>query len=107
MTAEEGRLRAGIVFRWLESGDTFRVPAGADFLLGQPEDGVIRSLSLPDDALAKIYRSNFIRLVGPSPRPLQVGRAREECARLSSIAEALSGSPAAGTEAARVMAELK
>jgi hypothetical protein len=101
-TVEEGRIRAGIVYRWLESQDTFRVPEAADFLLGPPEDGVIRGMSLPEDVLAKIYRGNFVQLAGPEPRPLDAGRAAEECERLAAIAEALSGTPAAETEAARV-----
>ena len=42
LSAEEGIIRAGIVFRWLESEDTFRVPEAADFLLGSPEEGIIR-----------------------------------------------------------------
>jgi len=28
--------RAGIIYRWLESGDTFTVGEDADFLLGGP-----------------------------------------------------------------------
>ena len=106
LTVEEGRVRAGIVFRWLESGDVFRVPAGADFLLGPPEDGVIRGMSLPEEVLTRIYRENFIRLVGAEPRALDVERAIAECRRLAGIAEALSGRPAAETEAALVAGRL-
>jgi hypothetical protein len=102
LTVEQGRARAGIVFRWLESEDTFRVPPEADFLLGPPEDGVIRGMSLPDNVLGKIYGGNFARLAGPKPKPLNVGAAVEECKRLAAIAEAMSGKPAAQTEAARV-----
>jgi len=106
LTVEQGRVRAGLIFRWLESEDTFRVPAEADFLLGPPEDGVIRGMSLPADVLAKIYYGNFARLAGPAPRALDVGRAIEECKRTAAIAEALSGKPAAETEAARVARSL-
>jgi predicted TIM-barrel fold metal-dependent hydrolase len=105
-SVEEGRCRASIVFRWLESQDTFRVPEAADFLLGPPEDGVIRGMSLPVEVLQKIYRDNFARLVGAGPKPLDIGRAAEECARLAAIAEALSGKPAAETEAGRVAKKL-
>jgi hypothetical protein len=101
-TLEEGRIRAGIVYRWLESEDTCRVPEAADFLLGPPEDGIIRGMSLPEDVLAKIYRGNFVGLSGAQPRPLDVEQVIEECERLADIAEALSGTPAAETEAARV-----
>ncbi|MFH1570819.1 MAG: amidohydrolase family protein [Gemmatimonadota bacterium] len=106
LSVEEGRCRAGIVFRWLETDDAFRVPAAADFLLGAPEDGLIRGLALPDDILRRIYAGNFARLVGAEPRPLDVGKAVERCQRLAAIAEELSGRPAGETEAGRVAESL-
>jgi len=105
-TPAEGRVRAGILFRWLETDDIFRVPPEADFLLGPPEDGVIRGMALPADVLGRIYRENFIRRIGPKPAALDVGMAIEQCRRLADMAEALSGKPAAETEAARVAARL-
>jgi hypothetical protein len=102
LTVEEGRFRAGIVYRWLESEDTFRVPEGADFLLGAPQDGVIHGLALPEDILTKIYASNFARLAGDVPRALDVSLAIQECERLDSIAQTLSKQPATETEAAKV-----
>jgi len=56
--------------------------------------------------LAKIYYGNFARLVGSAPHALNVGRAIEECKRTAAIAEALSGKPAAETEAVRVAKSL-
>ena len=105
-TVEQGRIRAGIVFRWLESEDSFRLPEAADFVLGPPEDGLIKGMSLPTDVLIRIYRDNFTRLVGPEPRHLNVGKAIEECEHLAAIAEALSNKPAAETEAALVARSL-
>jgi hypothetical protein len=105
-TLEEGRIRAGIVFRWLESEDTFRVPEEADFLLGPPEDGIIRGMALPQEVLQHLYRGNLARLTGGPPKPLQVEAAIAECERLAAIAAALSGRPAAETEAARVAQSL-
>jgi len=102
----EAIARAGIVYRWLESDDEFRVPEEADFLLGAPEDGVIRGMALPDDALARIYRGNFMDRVGPEPRALDTEAALAECERLAAIAEGMSGRPAAETEAARVAGHL-
>ncbi len=102
LTVEQGIYRAGIVFRWLETEDTFRLPAGTDFLLGKPEDGIIRGMALPDDVLEKIYRANFVRLAGAEPRPLNIGQAIETCQSLAALAEALTGKPAAETEAAQV-----
>jgi predicted TIM-barrel fold metal-dependent hydrolase len=106
LSVEQGHIRAGLVFRWLDSEDTFRVPEAADFLLGPPEDGLIRGMSLPDDVLTKIYHGNFVRLAGPEPHALNVEQTIEECGRLAAIAEALSGKPAAETEAARVARSL-
>ena len=106
LTLDEGRYRAGIVFRWLESDDTFRVPEEADFLLGPPEDGVIRGMSLPDDVLRRIYHDNFVRIAGAEPTPLNVQAAIAECERLAATAEAMSGKPAGETEAAAVAARL-
>ncbi len=105
-TVEQGRARAGIVFRWLETDDTFRMPPEVDFLLGPPEDGIVHGMSLPDDVLAKIYRENFSRLVGPEPKPLNRAAAIEACEQIASIAEAMSGKPGAETEAAQVARRL-
>ncbi|MFC1716746.1 amidohydrolase family protein [Candidatus Poribacteria bacterium] len=106
LSVEEGRIRAGLVFRWLESDDTFRVPEEADFLLGPPEDGLIRGLSLPEDVLTNIYRDNFARLAGMEPRALDIEKAVEECERLNAIAAALSSEPVGETEAALVAKKL-
>lgn len=105
-TVEEARLRAGLVIRWLESGDTFTVPEGADFLLGQPEDGAIHGLALPDDVLAKIYHDNVARWVGDTPEALDVDQAAAYCNRLAAIAEGMSNVPAEETEAAAVARRL-
>ncbi len=106
LTVDQGRVRAGILFRWLESGGAFRVPENPDFLLGPPEDGIIRGMSLPDDVLARIYRGNFIRLAGPEPKPLLIEKAVAECETLANIAEAMSGIPASETEAGKAAARL-
>jgi predicted TIM-barrel fold metal-dependent hydrolase len=106
LTLTEGRIRAGIIYRWLESEDTFRVPEGADFLLGPPEDGIIRGMSLPEDVLRRIYHDNFCRLAGPAPRALDVEKAIEECERLDAIARAVSSGAVEETEAARVAHKL-
>jgi len=106
LTAEQGRFRAGIVFRWLETDDTFRVPKGADFLLGPPDEGLIRGISLPADVLAKIYHDNFGRLAGAEPHALKVEQAIVECERLAITDGALLNKPAAETEAALVAKRL-
>jgi len=106
LSLEEGRVRAGMVFRWLESEDAFRVPEEADFLLGSPDDGLIRGLSLPEDVLTNIYCDNFVRLAGAEPRSLDIGKAVEECEHLDAVAKALSEKPVSETEAALVARKL-
>ncbi len=106
-TVSEAQARAGIVFRWLESADTFHVPPTADFLLGPPEDGIIRGMTLPDDVLAKIYRDNFTRIAGTQPRALNVSKAVEVCEWLAATAEAMSSAPPAETEAGQVAKRLR
>ncbi|MBN1248496.1 MAG: amidohydrolase family protein [Anaerolineae bacterium] len=107
ITVEEARLRAGIVHRWLESDDTYRIPETVDMLLGKPEDGVIRGLSLPDDVLQRIYRDNFARLAGAAPKPLNRGKAIATCHDVAAIAEAMSGAPAAESDALQVAGMLE
>ena len=98
----ESIARAGITYRWLESDDEFRVPEEADFLLGQPEDGVIRGMSLPQEVLARIYRTNFERMVSATPEPLNTQAASAVCDALAEIAEAASGTPKPEIEASRI-----
>ncbi|MDI6829154.1 MAG: amidohydrolase family protein [Armatimonadota bacterium] len=100
-TLEENRIRAGIVKRWLETNDLYRVPEGADFLLGPPEDGIMRGLELPANVLEKIYHLNFERLAGPKPRPLDCNLAAEECKRLANEISFINGVSPEQTEANR------
>ncbi len=102
LTIPQARIRAGIVFRWLETDDTFRLPEEADSLLGPPEDGVVRGMALPEGALRRIYTGNFIRLAGLSPRPLNADAAAGTCRRLADIAHAMSGVAPEKTPAGRV-----
>lgn len=106
LSLKGGRIRSGLVFRWLESEDTFRVPEESDFLLGSPDDGLIHGLSLPDDVLNKIYSGNFMRLSGTEPHTLDIEKALEECERIDAIAKALSNKPVSETEAIRVARKL-
>ncbi|MCY3021486.1 MAG: amidohydrolase family protein, partial [Planctomycetota bacterium] len=97
-TLAEGKARAGIVTRWLESDEEYRVPPEADFLLGPPEDGIIKGLKLAPDVVAKICRGNCEGLLG-TPRPLDRELARRECERLARAVEILTGKPAAENHA--------
>ncbi len=87
-TPEKAQARAGLITRWLETAEEYHVPDEADFLLGDPEDGLIRGLNLPDEVLQKIYKTNYERITGLSePKKLDTDLAREECKRLAAIAE--------------------
>lgn len=105
--ATEAALRAGIVTRWLETSEEYRVPDGADFLLGPPEDGVMRGLALPADTLAAIYHDNFTRLAGPRPKTLNLPLAIAECERLAAEAAFLTGEPAESTLTAQAAERLR
>lgn len=98
-TIEQAQIRSGIVKRWLESDDEYRLPEGADYTLGPPEDGFIRGMKLPEDALASIYSTNFERLAGPKPRSLNTEIAINECKRIATEIEMLGSDPTAAREA--------
>lgn len=95
----EAKIRAGIVTRWLETDDEFRIPDGADYVLGPPEDGVMRGISLPKAALANIYSGNFERLVGQQPKALDRAMALEQSRRIAREVGELGGDPTAALEA--------
>jgi len=106
LSPAETRARSGMVRRWLETDEEFRVAEEADFLLGKPEDGIIQGLGLGDTALGgtalgAIYRENFLRLAGDEPAPLDASRAAAECRRLADAAR--DGSEA--RKAANVLSE--
>lgn len=107
LTLTEGVVRAGIVFRWLESDHTFHVPQSADFLLGKPEDGIIHGMQLPDTVLEKIYLKNISTLIDKVPKPLNIEKSIEVCHLLSEVAAQMSGISASETEAAKVAKQLK
>jgi len=64
----EARIR--LVLRFLSTGETFRLPPDADFLLGPPEDGLIHGLDLPAPVLERIAGANQLERVGDRPKPL-------------------------------------
>jgi len=105
-TVPEAKHRLGIVRRWLETSDEYRVTDDADFLLGPPEDGVMRGLSLSAAALDKICNGNYESVVGASPRPLVKKLAREECERIAAGLDHFAGGTAEDNPARRAAALL-
>jgi len=70
-SAESVEARIRLVLRFLATGDTFRVPADADFLLGPPEDGILCGLDLPVPVLQRIVAANHRERMGSRPKPLE------------------------------------
>ena len=95
---QEAIIRAGIVTRWLETEDEYRVPEDADYTLGPPEDGIMRGIRLPKDSLANIYINNFERLAGPQPKPLNAELALEQSHRILEEIEAIEGDSEAASD---------
>ena len=87
LTDGQAEERSGIVRRFLETEEVFRLSPDADFLLGPPEDGEVRGIALPQEVLEKIYHLNFERITGKAPVGLDLGAAIEECRRIASEAE--------------------
>jgi predicted TIM-barrel fold metal-dependent hydrolase len=106
-TLLEGSVRVGLVTRWLETSDEYRLPPGSDFLLGPPEDGIMRGLHLPKNVVKKICRSNYERFAGKKPKPLNRELAGAECERLARAVEALTGKKAGENRAAAAAEALK
>ncbi len=67
----EARIR--LMLRFLTTSDTFRLPADADFLLGPPEDGIVKGLDLPVAVLERILVANARQRMGARPKPLGAG----------------------------------
>jgi len=90
LSRDEAAHRAGMVNRWLETADEFRVPAGADYLLGPPTDGIIHGMSLPAEVLQAIYVTNFEKLAGPKPNKLDHDLVEQECNRIAELVKILA-----------------
>jgi predicted TIM-barrel fold metal-dependent hydrolase len=99
---ETCRARVELVARFLETADEYRLPPEADFLLGPPEDGMVRGIDLPEDVLERICRANFERIAGGAPRQLDPALAAAECRRIAAEVDALAGGKADVNLAARV-----
>jgi hypothetical protein len=102
----EMRIRAGILQHFLTSDDSFRLPKGADPLLGQPEDGIIHGLKLPGGIVNSITIHNFRRIFGPLPKMMNIAAARDECQRLSKLEVNINGVPVEETEGHKAAVKL-
>ena len=104
MTGSLGK--AWVVRCLLETGDRFVPPEEIGHWLYAPLDS-FRGLDLPREALEKIYRTNFERIYGPVPVPLDRDRAVTELERLAAAFDARTGEDTAGNPARQVAMELR
>jgi predicted TIM-barrel fold metal-dependent hydrolase len=89
----------------LERDDVFTVP-GRDGFMPPDLDGY-QGLNLPREVLDKIYRTNFERLYGPAPAPLDHEAALVELKRLAAEIDALAGGTALENPARLVADQLE
>ena len=96
---------AWVVRSLLETDDLFRPPEDLDYWLYPDLDG-FRGLDLPRETLEKIYRTNFERLYGPLPAPLDRERAIVELERLAASLDAQGDDQGVENQARQVANEL-
>jgi hypothetical protein len=95
-----GRARA--VRTFLETEVAFTPPEGLDHWL-QPDLPALRGLALPVEILTKLYRSNFERLYGPAPAPLDLEGGVELVREMASALDERAGAQAAPNHARRAL----
>jgi len=84
--------RSWVVRQFLESGGPFAAPEGMGHWLGMDAGG-FHGIALPPDVLDKIYRTNFERLFGPTPAPLNRDAALAELERQAAVMDVRAGEP--------------
>jgi predicted TIM-barrel fold metal-dependent hydrolase len=97
--------RAWIVRRFLETEDSFAAPEGVGHWLGMDSAG-FRGICLPPSVLEKVYRSNFERVFGRGPAPLDRALARAELERMAATLDAVAGGEVVDSPARRVARSL-
>lgn len=70
---------------FLETDKEFSVGPTDKNFLARPD--IVKGIKLPESVLKKIYRINFLRIVGDKPRKLNISLAKEECHRIGEILE--------------------
>ena len=90
--AIESAGRAQIVRTFLEAEGPFSAPEGVGHWLGLDADA-FHGIGLPLEVLARVYRTNFERLFGRVPAPLDLGAATEEMERLASGLDSRADAP--------------
>ncbi len=70
---------------FLETDKEFSVGRTDKNFLARPD--IVKGIKLPETVLEKIYRLNFLRIVGEKPRKLNTSLAKEECHRIGEVLE--------------------
>ena len=98
--------KAWVVRSMLETDEPFDPPAEIDYWL-HPDMGSFHGLALPQEALIKIYRTNFEKLYGSVPAPLDRERASADLERLAALLDTRGDGKASANPARQVAAELQ
>ena len=85
---DETATRLNVVRSFLERQDEYWLDLSPCPLFGEAEEP-FRGLGLPQEALEKIYRTNFERLAGAHPKPLNPSAILTECERLEAGIQAM------------------
>ncbi|MCX7704892.1 MAG: amidohydrolase family protein [bacterium] len=80
------REKISFMKRFLETEDVFHMPKGDINFLSQP-DKPIKGIKLPFSVLRKVYRKNFMEIVGRKPKKIDMNSAIEECVRIGKEVE--------------------
>jgi predicted TIM-barrel fold metal-dependent hydrolase len=98
--------KAWVVRAFLENEGSFLPPEEIGFWL-YPRTDRFRGLALPHDVLSKIYRTNFERLYGAKPVPLNREAAIVELGRLAAAYAEKVDDPESENQARRVADQLR
>jgi len=70
---------------FLETDEEFSVGPTDKNFLARPD--TVKGIKLPESVLEKIYRLNFLRIVGDKPKVLNIPLAKKECHRIGRVLE--------------------
>ncbi len=98
--------KAWVVRSMLETDELFTPPEELHYWLYPGMDG-FRGLALPREVLEKIYRTNFERLYGSLPAPLDREKAVAELERMVALLDAQGDDQVVANQARQVAEELK
>ena len=96
--------RIWVLRNFLETDEYYHVPTD-DRLFWPDHRSMIQGIKLPEEVLRKIHATNYERIVGSRPKPLDVPLAQEELNRLAALHDAVGARPNIPRHVAMRMAE--